>query len=197
MTARVNTTEENIIESMHDVLDALLGRLDWRNGDMGKTPERVAKYLMEYHQRGNLAITLGEPFPNRDGRDGEIDAMIVQTDIPFRGMCAHHLLPFFGTADIGYIPKKKIVGLSKLARLTHAAGVYEPSIQEVITDNIAQTLEKVLEPMGVMVVVRAEHTCMTTRGIAAPGVKTTTSSLRGVFLNVASAREEFLALTRR
>lgn len=110
--------------------------------------------------------------------------------------CAHHLLPFFGEASIGYIPTEKIVGLSKLARLVQAAGVRKPSMQETITDDIVRTVDVVLKPRGVMVVVKAEHTCMAVRGIVTPGVSTITSAVRGVFRDAPHTRIEFFELCK-
>lgn len=161
--------------------------------NFAETPRRVTDYLMEFNQGKSLEEALGTPFPN----DAGIDVMLVQTGIPFRAVCAHHLLPFFGTASIGYIPKKHIVGLSKLKRLTEAAGTYKPSLQERITHDIVRVLDNVLVPTGVMVTIEAEHTCMAIRGVVAPGVMTITSAVRGAFRDVPQARQEFFELCRQ
>ncbi len=159
--------------------------------DMTDTPRRFANYLMEFNQGGKLRDALGTVFDNQG-----IDEMVVQTNIPFRAMCAHHLLPFFGEASIGYIPTDKVVGLSKLARLVRAAGVRKPSMQETVTDDIVRVVDEVLKPKGVMVVIKAEHTCMAVRGIVTPGVSTVTSAVRGAFRDTPPARAEFFELCK-
>jgi GTP cyclohydrolase I len=118
----------------------------------------------------------------------------VQSGIPFQALCAHHFLPFFGHANIGYIPRNKVVGLSKLARLVFHAGRLRPTIQEQVTDLIADTLVEATDCAGAIVTIRAVHTCMTVRGIKAESAVTTTSALRGIFREVPAARQEFLAL---
>ncbi len=159
------------------------------------TPRRFVQYLKEYINPGvDLQKVLGTVFeaPNQD-------TMVVQTGIPFRAICAHHLLPFFGTAAIGYIPETRVVGLSKLSRLVEAVGTRAPSMQETITDIIANVLQNALRPLGTMVVIRAEHTCMAIRGVVAPGVHTITSSARGVYLEgerSIQARAEFFELAK-
>jgi GTP cyclohydrolase I len=141
---------------------------------------RFAKYLAEFCQPANLREILGTTFEHED----EIGAMVIQKDIEFRGMCEHHLAPFFGDAAIGYIPNERVVGLSKLARAVQAAGTRRPSIQERITNEIADALDKAVRPKGVMVVIKALHTCMAVRGINMPSATTITSACRGVFLTL-------------
>lgn len=156
-----------------------------------ETPRRVVDMLLEFNQELSLAAILKEGFEMpREGAGG----MIIQRHIPFRGLCAHHWAPFFGQATLGYIPGKRMVGLSKLARLVQAAGTQRPSTQEVITNVIANILDQVMEPLGVMVVTTASHTCMAVRGINTPGAVTTVSALRGAFVHVPAARQEFLAI---
>lgn len=178
--------------SIRDAMVNIVARLgdDEYEADMVDTPRRFTNYLMEFNQGGDLEEALGTVFQT------EVDEMVVQTNIPFRAMCAHHLLPFFGEASIGYIPTEKIVGLSKLARLVQAAGVRKPSMQETITDDIVRTVDVVLKPRGVMVVVKAEHTCMAVRGIVTPGVSTITSAVRGVFRDAPHTRIEFFELCK-
>lgn len=176
-------------ECIKNALDAMSLPLD---ENFFGTPRRVASYLMEFNtgvSLEGLRMILGTPFTN----DG-IDELIAQTNIPFRAMCAHHLLPFFGTVSIGYIPDKKIVGLSKLARLVDAAGTRRPSLQETITNDIARVLEETLEPLGLIVAIHAEHTCMAIRGIAAIGVTTSTSAVKGLLKTNSDARQEFFEL---
>lgn len=156
------------------------------------TPRRFVKYMEEFLQPFNAEETLKTGF----GSPKEYHGMVVQTNIPFRGLCAHHLAPYLGTASIGYVPGERVIGLSKLGRLVKGIGLMRPSIQEQQTDEIADTLWDVLRPKGVIVVIQAEHTCMAARGLAAPNVPTITSSLRGVFRDVPQARQEFFDLIK-
>lgn len=119
--------------------------------------------------------------------------MIVLDSIPVQSHCEHHLAPFVGTAAVGYIPNGRIVGLSKIPRLVNIFAK-RLQVQERLTNQIADALWTHLEPKGVGVVIRAEHFCMATRGVHTPGVLTTTSALRGLFLEAPSVRSEFLAL---
>jgi GTP cyclohydrolase I len=129
-------------------------------------------------------------FPNTDG----YSEMVAVNDIPFFSLCAHHLLPFFGTAHVAYLPKDRIVGLSKLAR---AVDFYarRPQIQERLTGQIIELLESRLRPAGAMVVIQARHFCMEMRGVAKPGATTTTSAIRGAFESERT-RQEFLGLLK-
>lgn len=180
-------------ESVRDMLAGL--GLDPMCEGLKETPRRVAKMLRDFTRGGNLLDELGTTFESPyDGAVAQ-SPLIVQDRIPFRGLCEHHLLPFFGEAAVGYIPGKRVVGLSKLVRVVQAAGTQQPSIQERITDAIADAIMKGLEAEGVIVVVRAEHTCMAVRGVNSPGVRTLTSALRGVFMADYAARAEFYALT--
>lgn len=119
--------------------------------------------------------------------------MIVLDAIPVQSHCEHHLAPFVGTAAVGYIPNGRIVGLSKIPRLVNIFAK-RLQVQERLTNQIADALWEHLEPKGVGVVIRAEHFCMATRGVHTPGVFTTTSALRGLFLEAPSVRAEFLSL---
>lgn len=122
------------------------------------------------------------------------DQMVCQWQIPLYSLCEHHMLPFVGYAHIGYIPRERICGLSKLKRVVDLYA-RRLQVQERLTKEIAEFLERSLSPRGVMVVVEAEHLCMTMRGVQTPGATTTTSSVTGVFLDVAEgSREEFLRL---
>lgn len=155
------------------------------------TPRRVASYLLEFVK----------PFPESIWK-GVFDAeghsgIVALSKIPFRMICEHHLLPALGHAAIGYIPNKKILGLSKLPRLVDAVGTERPSLQEKITDRIVDLLEKHIEPLGAICVIKAEHTCVACRGVATPGIITATSSVRGNFRNVPAAREEFFSMIDR
>jgi len=170
----------------------LLG-LDSKSEGLKQTPRRFAEYLMEFNQGLQpIEEALGTTFEMGEG----YHSMVAQSKIPFRMICEHHLLPALGHAAIGYIPRDRVVGLSKLTRLVKAAGTNRPSLQEVICDTIADTMVRKLKPQGVIVVLEAEHSCMTCRGIAAPGVITATSAVRGVFRDVPQARNEFFSLIR-
>jgi GTP cyclohydrolase IA len=121
------------------------------------------------------------------------DDMIIVSPIQFSSMCSHHLLPFSGVAHVGYIPEGQIAGLSKIARAVQA-GCKGLWTQEELTQTIAEELTAKLKPLGVGVIMKAEHTCMTTRGVKALGAMTTTSSMLGVFREKAKVRAEFLSL---
>ena len=129
--------------------------------------------------------------------DADHDEMVIVRDIELYGTCEHHLVPFIGVAHIGYIPnvKGQITGLSKLARLVDMYA-RRPQVQERLTSQIADTLDEVLEPRGALVVIEAEHLCMTMRGIKKPGSRMVTSALRGVFRDCADTRAEFLTNVR-
>lgn len=151
------------------------------------TPARVAKFMRSWHTK------LSEPPPLTTFPNDGTDEMVAVGGIVFYSMCAHHGLPFYGTASIGYVPRDRIVGLSKLARVVdHFARRFQ--VQEQITRDVAGYLEDELRPHGVAVVLRAEHLCMSMRGIQKPGHRTITSDLRGVFREKPEARAELLAL---
>ncbi len=168
------------------LLEALGVDLD--NESLARTPERMAASLAELMSPRPFHLTT---FPN----DGGYDELIVARSIPLRSLCEHHMLPFVGTAHIGYLPGTRILGLSKLARvLEHFAS--RPQVQERLTVQVADWLSAQLSPVGVGVVIEAEHLCMTLRGVQAPGTTTITSSLLGVLREDSRSRAEFLALTR-
>jgi GTP cyclohydrolase I len=162
----------------------LLGEDVYREG-LVKTPERIAAFYEEFLNPAKFGFTCFE-------NDGS-DEMIVQTDIAFYSLCEHHMLPFFGSAAIGYIPNGRIVGLSKLAR---TVDVYSRKLQnqERITRQIADCLQTALDPLGIGVVLKARHLCMEMRGIQKRGTITKTSCLYGVFRDKSEARAEFMAL---
>jgi GTP cyclohydrolase I len=163
--------------------------LDGDNEHFAGTPMRVARMLQTFTQYSeeDLRDILATGFEETDD-----NILVVQTRIPFVGMCAHHLLPFTGSASVGYIPRKRVVGLSKLTRLVRAAGRVEPSTQEHITNLIADTLHRTLEPVAAGAVTTATHGCMSTRGVLAHETQTKVSALRGQFLLNTDARKEFL-----
>lgn len=156
-----------------------------------ETPERFLKYLEEFHQPINRGDVLGTPFPAN-----KTTGMVVQTRIPFRMICEHHLLPAVGMASIGYIPQDCVIGLSKLTRLVQSVGTEAPTLQEFAGDRIAKLLSNHLDTLDVSVVIKAQHSCMTVRGINAPGVETITSSVHGKFRDRPEVRQEFFNLLR-
>ena len=156
-----------------------------------ETPDRIARMCGEIY--GGLyedpAKHLQKQFTAAN------DGMVVETDITFYSTCEHHLLPFYGKAHIGYIPDGRVAGLSKLAR-TVDVFARRPQIQENMTAQIAQALAEHLKPKGVIVMVEAEHTCMTMRGIKKPGSKTVTLTALGVFQEQMDLQDRFLAMVK-
>ncbi len=191
-----NMASHNAVGDTEQIVrDLLLSiGLDPNTEGLSETPRRVAGYLREFTQPVDLTSLLKDGFDDPTDASG---AMVVQDNIPFRGCCEHHLLPFHGTAAIGYIPKGRIVGLSKLTRLVQGAGTRKPSTQEEISNTIAEVLDDQLQPVGVIVVTSAIHTCMAVRGVNAPNVVTKVSAIRGVYRDVPSARAEFFAVLGR
>jgi len=126
------------------------------------------------------------------------DEIVMMRDIPFHSMCEHHLVPFMGEAHVAYLPGRdgRITGLSKLARLVDVCAK-RPGLQERMTTQIADALERALEPRGVLVVIEARHLCMEMRGIRKPGASTVTSTVRGIFREDEKTRAEAMALLRR
>ncbi|MFE3455830.1 GTP cyclohydrolase I FolE [Nonomuraea sp. NPDC059194] len=154
---------------------------------MRGTPGRMARAYAELFSPRPFELTT---FPNDEG----YDELVLARNIPLRSVCEHHLLPFVGTAHIGYLPGHRILGLSKLARvLEHFA--CRPQVQERLTKQVADWLQTHLDPQGVGVVIQAEHTCMTLRGVQAIGATTTTSTLLGLLRTDGRSRGEFLTLT--
>ena len=153
-----------------------------------ETPRRMAHAFAELLTVPAFDLTT---FPNTE----EYDELVLVEDIPVRSLCEHHMLPFVGVAHIGYLPGERILGLSKFARVVefHAR---RPQTQERLTKQIAEQLDRRLAPLGVGVVIEAEHTCMSLRGVRAPGTRTVTSALFGALREDAASRAEFLSLTR-
>ena len=156
-----------------------------------KTPERVAKMYAEC-----FAGLYADPAAYFETTfDENHEEMVLVRDIPFYSMCEHHLAPFFGRAHVAYVPAEdgRICGISKLARLVDAFA-RRPQVQERLTSQIADTLVEQLHPQGVIVVMEAEHLCMSMRGVKKPGSKTTTSAVRGLFRRNPATRAEALSL---
>jgi GTP cyclohydrolase I len=155
------------------------------------TPARVARAYAE--QFGGLRQTPLDVLTTVF--DAEYDEMVLVRDIQVYSTCEHHLVPFFGNAHVGYIPnlKGQITGLSKLARLVDVFA-RRPQVQERMTSQIADAMMAVLEPRGAIVIIEAEHLCMSMRGVRKPGAKTVTSAVRGSFLESDSTRAEAMSL---
>jgi GTP cyclohydrolase I len=170
-----------------DLLRAL-GR-DTTSAHLTQTPRRVADAFIEMLTPEDFSMTT---FPN----DEQYDGLVVVGDIPFHSLCEHHLLPFHGTAHIGYLPGDRILGLSKFARVVEYFA-RDLQTQERLTTQIAGWLQARLAPSGVGVVIEAEHLCMSLRGVGVKGSRTTTSALHGVIRDDPRTRDEFLALTSR
>ncbi|WP_030507636.1 GTP cyclohydrolase I FolE [Microbispora rosea] len=152
-----------------------------------ETPARMARAYAELFTPRPFDLTT---FPNEEG----YDELVLARSIPVRSVCEHHLLPFAGVAHVGYLPGDRILGLSKLARVVeHFAR--RPQVQERLTKQVADWLADRLRPAGVGVVIEAEHTCMTLRGVRAVGSTTVTSTLLGILREDARSRQEFFALT--
>lgn len=183
---------DRIAKAVKEILTAI-GEDPERDG-LRDTPARVARYFAEVS--GGL---LEEPADHLNKTfEVDHDEVIVVRDITFYSICEHHLVPFFGKAHVGYLPKKggRITGLSKLARLVDGYAK-RPQVQERLTGQIADAIEEKLDPQGVAVVLEAEHMCMSMRGIKKPGSRTVTSSMRGIFRESASSRAEVLRLILR
>lgn len=156
-----------------------------------ETPDRIARMYEEIY--GGMEEDASEHLKKRFHVDN--DAMVLEKDITFYSTCEHHLLPFFGKAHIAYIPDGEVVGLSKLAR-TVEVFARRLQLQEQLTGQIADALEKELNPKGVMVMIEAEHMCMTMRGIKKPGSQTVTIVKRGIFENNKELEDTFFRMLR-
>ena len=163
--------------------------VDLKRKDVASTPKRVANMYEEI-----CSGMFKDPYKELEViLEQEHDQIILLKDILIYSMCEHHLLPFVGKAHIAYIPNKKITGLSKLARVAEVLA-RRLQVQERLTTDIANVIMKKLRPKGVMVVIQAEHMCMSMRGVKKNGAVTTTSVVRGVFRKSAKTRQEALSL---
>jgi GTP cyclohydrolase I len=171
------------------VADLLLALgMDPTEPALAATPRRVARAYAELLTPREFSLTT---FPN----DEQYDELVLARDIPFTSLCEHHLLPFTGVASVGYLPGQRILGLSKLARVVEMFA-RRPQVQERMTKQVANWLDSNLAPRGVGVVVSAEHSCMTLRGVQARGSSTVTSALTGLVRSDERTRAEFLSLAR-
>jgi len=181
--------EEKIKIAITSILEAI-GEDPLREG-LKETPRRIAEMYAELFSGMNAEP---EEELTVDFDEGHYE-MVILRDIPFFSMCEHHLLPFYGVAHVGYIPHSggRVVGISKLARVVEIIA-RRPQIQERMTRQIADTIFNTIQPEGVGVVVKAEHLCVTMRGIKKPGAKIVTSAVRGTFRSKVATRSEFLTL---
>ena len=179
--------QEKVEQAVYQLLEAL-GENPEREGLLD-TPKRVAKMYAEMFSGLNE-----DPKDQFTAVFSEVhDEVVLVKDIPFYSMCEHHLMPFYGKAHLAYIPDGKVTGLSKLAR-TVEVYARRPQIQERLTVQIADALERALSPKGIMVMLEAEHTCMTMRGVKKPGSKTITTVTRGAFKEDKELQKMFLSM---
>jgi GTP cyclohydrolase I len=179
-----------------EVKDAVRTLIRWAGDDpdregLAETPERVARAWAEY-SRGyadDPAVHLSRTFHEVGG----YDEIVLLKDIPFQSHCEHHMAPIIGKAAIAYLPRDKVVGISKLARVLHGYA-RRLQVQERLTAQVADCIWEHLEPKAVAVVIEASHSCMTARGVSTPGVMMTTSRMMGTFRSDERSRREVLAL---
>jgi GTP cyclohydrolase I len=179
-----------IEEAVRLMIEAI-GEDSQREGLLG-TPQRIAEMYEEVF--GGL-----EQDPRQyllTGFEEDHREMVILRDIPFHSMCEHHFLPFYGVAHVGYIPRGRVVGISKIARVVETLA-RRPQLQERLTSQIADIIAEVLQPSGVGVVLEAAHLCMIMRGVKKPGTMVVTSANRGSFRTRLETREEFIALVQR
>ena len=176
--------------------EAVRTLLTWAGEDVKReglkdTPKRVVKAYEDWFSGYNEdpKELLKKTFSELDG----YDEIIMLRDIRIESHCEHHIAPFIGSAHVAYLPKKRVVGISKLARITKIFSK-RMQVQEKLTAQIANCIQEVLKPRGVGVVVEAQHQCMTTRGISTPGISMVTSQLLGKFRTDASTRREFFSM---
>ena len=176
---------------VHRMLE-LLGEDPARNGLL-RTPERVDKalrFMTKGYEQDLDQLLNGAMFPI------DYEEMVIVKDIDFFSLCEHHLLPFFGKCHVGYLPNKKVVGLSKIPRIVDVFS-HRLQVQERLTVQIAETLQEKLNAHGVGVVMEARHLCMMMRGVEKQNTVAVTSEMRGVFRDQQQTRDEFLKLIRR
>jgi len=183
-------------EVPQDVQDAIRTLIEWAGDDPKReglldTPQRVGRAWLEYCEgyKEDPAIHLSRVFEDVGG----YEEIVLLKDIPFQSACEHHMAPITGVAHIAYLPDRKVVGISKLARVLHGFA-RRLQIQERLTAEVATCIWDHLEPQGVAVVIEAQHGCMTGRGVRTPGVNMVTSKLCGCFLDDQRSRKEVMSL---
>jgi len=188
--------KQNKKPSRNEAEAAVKTLLAWAGEDVKReglieTPKRVVKAYEDWFSGYNEdpKEVLKKTFSELDG----YDEIIMLRDIRIESHCEHHIAPFIGSAHVAYLPKKRVVGISKIARITKIFSK-RMQVQEKLTAQIANCIQEVLNPRGVAVVVEAQHQCMTTRGINAPGISMVTSQLLGKFRTDASTRREFYSM---
>ncbi|MDO4395327.1 MAG: GTP cyclohydrolase I FolE [Clostridia bacterium] len=180
---------EKIKEGVRLILEGI-GEDTEREGLL-ETPDRIARMCEQIF--GGLGQDASKHFEKQFHATN--NNIVIEKDITFYSVCEHHLLPFYGKAHVAYIPNEKVAGLSKLAR-TVEVFARRPQIQENMTAQIAEAVEKYLEPKGVMVMIEAEHMCMTMRGVQKPGTKTVTTITRGAFADDYSLQQTFMQMVK-
>ncbi len=183
--------EERIKRAVSEII-AGIGDDESREG-LRETPRRIAEMYSEIFDglTQDPMDVLGVTFDA-----GGHQEMVILKQIPFYSVCEHHFLPFHGVAHVGYIPRERLAGVSKIARVVEVLA-HRPQMQERLTSQIADSLMTGLHPTGVAVVLEAEHLCMTMRGVKKPGSRLVTSATRGVFRASAATRAEFFSLVRQ
>ena len=177
-----------------DAVEVILDRLgyDLTNQHFKNTPLRVASMLQAFCKNGDPG-TAGRLLEVAFVEPGTVESLVLEGPISYTSFCAHHMLPVEGVAWVGYIPNHAVCGLSKLARVVHHFAE-QLTVQEVVTQQIADALMDHLQPIGAMVVIDARHGCMSIRGVRERECYTKTSTVRGVFKDSATAKAEFLTL---
>jgi GTP cyclohydrolase I len=191
--ARPNPKPGDPIAELVDSLLVELGENPRRPG-LRATPDRVARALRELTD--GYGVKPEEVIADAVFDEQSYDEMVLVRDIPFYSLCEHHMLPFFGQVHVGYLPKGKVIGLSKIPRLVEVFS-RRLQIQEQLTRQVAEALNTALVPRGVGVVVEARHLCMEMRGVETPGGRMVTSCMLGTFRRDPRTRAEFLDLVRR
>tara|TARA_B100000941_G_C28434576_1_gene516201 strand:+ start:358 stop:936 length:579 start_codon:yes stop_codon:yes gene_type:complete len=187
--SKMDKNSKELIESLTEKLLHSIGEDPGREGLL-RTPHRVAKAWDDFSQgyRANLDEIINDAIFNENCSE-----MVVVRDIEFYSMCEHHMVPFFGRAHVGYLPKGKVIGLSKIPRIVDMFS-RRLQVQERLTSQVAYTLQDVLNPVGVAVVMEGRHLCMQMRGVEKQNSFTSTSAMLGQFRKSAETRSEFLSI---
>ncbi len=195
MNMLVEGFEDPIAAHAHALL-AEVGE-DPRRAGLADTPERFAKALRSLTSgyESDLESVVGRGVFDAENGDASAEATVIVRDIEFYSLCEHHMLPFFGRVHVAYVPAKRIIGLSKVPRIVELYA-RRLQVQERLTQQIADALEKVLEPKGVLVLAEARHLCMAMRGVRTQNSVTTTRALRGAFVQDGQARMEALSMIK-